>query len=107
MFLSWGLDERPRWWVRLVFDVDRSRPRPGRPEAIQVGQALVATGRVRAPNVRFAGGQAVLSLLVKGGDDLDATVAALAIVDSATRDAGVMVLRDLVQRAVRSREGQG
>lgn len=100
MFVSWVVDERPRWHVRLTYELYGDQLH-GRKDGVRLEASLVATGRVRGAQVRLAGGSAVLSLLVKAVDDVDATAAALAIVDSAARDAGLPVLGQLTQRAVR------
>jgi hypothetical protein len=99
VYVSWLVDERPAWRVRLRYAVEQDGFRPGRPEARGLADAIAATGRARGPAVRFGGGEADVVLTVKGVDDVEASFAALAIVDSAARDVACAALGELLGRA--------
>ncbi len=93
------MDERPAWRVRLRYAVRQGTIRPGRPEVGRLTDALAATGRARGPVVRFGGGEVEVELTVKGVDDVEASFAALAIVDSAAHDVACAALGELLDRA--------
>jgi hypothetical protein len=101
MHLGWSLDERPRWAVALVFQVLGDSP--GRPGAHRLEDAIAVTGKARVPGVRFGGGEVRVTVLVKGADDVEATAAALAVLDSAVRQVPGVVLGDLLSHAARQR----
>jgi hypothetical protein len=98
VYVSWVLDERPTWRVRLTYGLSERALRADG-SAARLEDAVTATGLGRNPVIRIDADHAVVAMLVKGVDDVEAAVRALAIVDSAERDACLGVLGDLIARA--------
>lgn len=91
----WSLDGRPGWAATLVFRVE------GEVEAGLLEAAIAATGKTRWVRVRFTGGEVQVVMLVKGADDVDATVAALAVLDSGVRQVPGLALGELLAHGAR------
>lgn len=101
MHVSWWQDERPVWRLGCAFEVQRNGgPDAGRPEGSRLERVLAATGVVLAPSVALAGGQAQVTVLVRGADELDATHRGLSVVDVAVRQVPRLRLGELVNRSV-------
>lgn len=84
MHVAWSQDRRPVWRVRCVFDVVRG----GGELTAELGgarlkESIAAAGTARAPRVRLDGGQALMVLLVRAEDELDASYRGLPTVDVA------------------------
>jgi len=100
MYVSWSADSRPTWRVRLVFRLVRgTQDPPGRGDAIALQAAMVSTGLARAPVIRFGGGEAQMTALVKATGEIEATALALGILDHVVADGRRVVLGDLLWRA--------
>jgi hypothetical protein len=103
--VAWGQDERPVWLLGCVFEV---RPLEGEGEGERAGglegrrlwRALGAMGSVREPCVVLSGGQAEVSMLVRGADEADAAHCGLSIVDVAVSQVPGLRLGELVERSV-------
>jgi hypothetical protein len=91
---SWFADDRPRWRARIVYRLLQAGL--GRTGALRLEDAIVATGRARAPGVALRGGEVVVTMLVKAADHDEATRAAVAAVDSAGRQACGVTLGEVV-----------
>lgn len=98
MYVSWVLDERPTWQVWLTYGL-HGPTAPGARDTARLEAAALATGLARRAVVRCTSGTVAVAVLVKGVDDLDATARALAILDSAERDAGCRMLGGLEAHA--------
>lgn len=102
MYLSWTMDERPRWRVEFVFDIlSGELHRPGRPEAVRLERDLAASGRVRGAEVRFMAGQVAVRLWLKAVDDMEATASALTMLDHAVARVPGVALAELRWRQAR------
>lgn len=96
MHLPWLQDERPVWRVRCAFDLVRSQgARAGDSGSRRLEREIAATGTVRRPRVRVIEGRAVLTLLVRGTDEVEASHRGLSAVDVATAQVPGLTLGEL------------
>jgi len=100
MIPDWSADQRPRWRARVVYRLlHAEQGARGRPGALRLENALVATGTSRAPRVDFAPGEVHVSVLVKADDPAGVQAACLSAVESGTRQVGGLLLGEALFRS--------
>lgn len=84
------------WRIRCSFDVVRSDGTPATDGGSgRLEQEMAATGTVRVPWVRLIEGQALLMMLVRGTDEMEASLRALSTVDVAAAQVPGLTLGEL------------
>lgn len=103
MYVPWWQDERPMWRLGCAFEVQPGvGEQAGKPEGRRLECVLAATGAVREPRVRLAGGQAQMAMFVRGADEVDAAHRGLSVVDVAVRQVPRLRFGALLSRSVMS-----
>ena len=83
---AWSADSRPQWRVRLAYDVERQvTGTEGRRAATRLEEELRGTDRAQQPRATIDGGRCLVSMYVKGVDELYAFARAQILVESAWR----------------------
>lgn len=101
MHLSWPADERPTWRVRSVYVKQEAAEASERLEAaVELEEALRATGKVRQPWVTLDGAAVTVSILVKAEREREAALNALELIESACVTMDCWLLGNLVRQTM-------
>lgn len=103
MHVSWSADSRPTWRVRSLYTKHETATASERLDAaVELEEALRATGMVRRPWVTFDGGAVTVSGLVKAESEPEAALNALELVEAVCAVIDCWLLGDLVRQTIQS-----
>jgi len=99
--LSWPADERPAWRVRSVYVKPEVADAGERLDAaVELEEALRASGKVCQPWVTLDGTAVTVSGLVKADSEREAALDALELIGSVCAMTGCWLLGDLVRQTI-------
>lgn len=103
MHLSWPADERPTWRVRSRYLKQEVADACERLEAaVELEEALRASGKVRQPWVTLDGAAVTVSVLIKAEREREAALSALELIESVCVTTDCWLLGDLMHQTMQA-----